>query len=75
MLWACTECTTRYAAGLAACPHCGATSYQEAPGGAVPDGAPVLPAGRAATPVAETPKAKKTKADAPEVTAAQESTT
>lgn len=23
MLWVCDDCTTRYAATLAACPHCG----------------------------------------------------
>lgn len=42
MLWACVECTTRFAPGLAACPHCGGRTFQEAPGGVVEAGAPVL---------------------------------
>lgn len=28
-LWHCTDCSTRYAVGLAACPHCGATGFTE----------------------------------------------
>lgn len=42
MLWACVDCTARYAVGATACPQCGSTKYQEAPGGVVEDGAPVL---------------------------------
>lgn len=28
-LWHCTNCTTRYAVGLPACPHCAATGFLE----------------------------------------------
>lgn len=31
MLWYCCNCTTAYAVGLEACPHCGSTEYQEEP--------------------------------------------
>lgn len=29
-LWVCDDCTTRYAVGLAACPHCGSGDYRPA---------------------------------------------
>lgn len=29
MLWHCTSCTTAYAVGLPACPHCRSTSIEE----------------------------------------------
>ncbi|MEU0465024.1 hypothetical protein ABZ215_13555 [Amycolatopsis sp. NPDC006131] len=29
MLWICQECTTAYAVGLLACPHCASTNYLE----------------------------------------------
>lgn len=29
MLWRCVDCTTGYAVGLAACPHCGSTRKED----------------------------------------------
>jgi hypothetical protein len=29
VLWRCLDCTTRYAASLAVCPHCGSTEREE----------------------------------------------
>ncbi|GIH23008.1 hypothetical protein Aph01nite_13180 [Acrocarpospora phusangensis] len=29
MLWVCADCTTAYAVGLGACPHCGSTDWYE----------------------------------------------
>ena len=57
MLWVCVDCTARYAVGVAACPQCGSTKYQEAPGGAVEDGAPVLDCAPASPEPATTPAA------------------
>ncbi len=62
MLWACIDCMTRYAAGLAACPQCGGTRYREAPGGDVVEGAPVLPVAAEPELAGDAPKTKKTKA-------------
>ena len=42
MLWACLECTTRYAFDLQACPHCGSAERQE-------DGMPKITVARGAT--------------------------
>jgi hypothetical protein len=68
MLWACVKCTARRAAGMLHCPQCGEAEYQDAPGGDVEPGAPVLNAVKSAADesVAVKPKpAKKSVPDAP----------
>lgn len=71
MLWACVKCTARRAAELLHCPHCGEAEYQEAPGGEVEPGAPMLNAVQAVPDEAAVakPKPAKPKPDVPAETA------
>lgn len=70
MLWACVKCTARRAAGLLHCPHCGEAQYQEAPGGDVEPGAPILGTPTPATADSAAVKPKVPKKAVPDIPAA-----